>query len=166
MYTIAVSGKAKEIDLSGEERQRLEAWVHASTTEHRLVQRARIVLESAAGRMNKEIAQSLAMRPATVSKWRLRFAEERMTGLGDAPRGRGRQKYDGTTEKRILNILDGPPPEGYATWSGKLLAKSLGDVSDDQVWRVLRKHGIHLQQRRSWCVSTDIRSLLRRPRIS
>ena len=35
------------------------------------------------------------------------------------------------------------------------MAKALGDVSADQVWRVLRKHGIHLQRRRSWCVSTD-----------
>jgi hypothetical protein len=36
-----------------------------------------------------------------------------------------------------------------------LLAKALGDTSDDEVWRVLRKFGISLQRRRSWCVSTD-----------
>jgi transposase len=28
-------------------------------------------------------------------------------------------------------------------------------VSADQVWRVLRQHGIHLQRCRSWCLSTD-----------
>jgi len=95
------------------------------------------------------------MRPGTVSKWRLRFSEQRIAGLRDAPRERGRQKYDETTEKRILAALDSPPPEGYARWSGKLLANSVGDISDDQVWRVLRQHGIHLQRRRSWCVSTD-----------
>ena len=161
-----MSGKAEEVNLVAEERQQLEAWLRASTTEHRLVQRARIVLESAAGRMTKEIARDLAMRPGTVSKWRLRFSEQRIAGLTDAPRGRGRQKYDEATEKRILATLDHPCPEGYARWSGKLLAKSLGDVSDDQVWRVLRKHGIHLQRRRSWCVSTDTRSLLRRRQIS
>ncbi len=150
-----MSGKAQGISLIAEERQQLEAWVRAPTTEHRLVQRARIVLDSAAGRMTKEIARDLAMRPGTVSKWRLRFSEQRIAGLTDAPRGRGRQKYDEATERRILAALDSPPPEGYATWSGRLLAKSLGDVSDDQVWRVLRRHGIHLQRRRSWCVSTD-----------
>src|SRR4029077_13507000 len=47
------------------------------------------------------------------------------------------------------------PPEGYGKWSGGLLAEALGDVSDDQVWRVLRKHDICLQRRRSWCISTD-----------
>ncbi len=149
MYTLIMSGKAKEINLTGEERQQLETWARASATEHRLVQRARIVLESAAGRTNKEIAQSLAMRPATISKWRLRFSGQRTAGLTDAPRGRGRQKYNEATEKRILATLDSTPPEGYALWSGKLLAKSIGDVSADQVWRVLRKHGLHLRRRRS-----------------
>jgi hypothetical protein len=36
-----------------------------------------------------------------------------------------------------------------------LLAQKLGDVSGDQVWRVLRKHKIQLQRRRSWCILTD-----------
>ena len=47
------------ISLTEEEQERLESWVRAGTKEQRLVQRARIVLESAAGRMTKEIAQSL-----------------------------------------------------------------------------------------------------------
>ena len=51
IYNIVMSGKAKEINLILEERQQLEAWVRASTTEQRLVQRARIALESAAERM-------------------------------------------------------------------------------------------------------------------
>lgn len=150
-----MSGKAKEINLAVEERQELESWVRATTTEQRLVNRARIVLESATGKTTKEIAQSMNLREATVSKWRIRFSKNRISGLSDGPRGGSLQKYDEVTEKRILTTLDNPPPEGYATWSGKLLAKTLGDVSDDQVWRVLRKHGIHLQRRRSWCISTD-----------
>ncbi|MBW1845683.1 MAG: IS630 family transposase [Deltaproteobacteria bacterium] len=35
------------------------------------------------------------------------------------------------------------------------MANALADVSEHQVWRVLRKHGIHLQRRHSWCISTD-----------
>ena len=31
----------------------------------------------------------------------------------------------------------------------------LGDVSSHHVWRVLKKHGIQLQRKHSWCVSTD-----------
>ena len=54
-----------------------------------------------------------------------------------------------------MGLLDQPAPEGYAQWNGPLLAEALGDVSTDHVWRILRKHQIQLQRRRSWCISTD-----------
>jgi len=78
-----------------------------------------------------------------------------MAGLADAPRSGKPAIYSESTERRILAKLDEPPPDGYSSWAGGLVAKALGDVSADQVWRVLRKYGIHLQRRRSWCVSTD-----------
>ena len=120
-----------------------------------MVRRARIVLEAAAGKTTKEIASLLTMRPATVSTWRTRFARDGIGGLADAPRSGKPPTYDLTTERRILAKLDDAPPEGWSTWNGPLLAEALGDVSTHQVWRVLRKHGIQLQRRRSWCVSTD-----------
>jgi transposase len=120
-----------------------------------MVERAQIILEAAEGKTTTEVAQSLKKRQATVSKWRTRFARCRLAGLEDAPRPGKTAKYDKETEKRILVQLDGPLPPGYATWTGKLVAKALGDVSQHHVWRVLRKHGIHLQRRHSWCVSTD-----------
>jgi transposase len=54
-----------------------------------------------------------------------------------------------------LSLLDTSPPSGYSQWNGRLLSRVLKDVSDDQVWRVLRKHKVQLQRRRSWCISTD-----------
>jgi transposase len=147
--------KACEIRLSEEERKQLESWVRSGSTEQRMAQRARIVLESAAGKASKEIAIMMKLRAATVSKWRTRFYGDGLSGLSDAPRPGKKAKYDKTTEKRILAQVDAPPPAGYATWTGRLVAEALGDVSRHQVWRVLRKHGIHLQRRHSWCVSTD-----------
>ena len=75
--------------------------------------------------------------------------------IADAPRSGKPLKYRDDTETRVLKLLDTPPPEGYSQWNGPQLAKALGDVSDDQVWRILRKHGIQLQRRRSWCITTD-----------
>src|SRR6516225_11606616 len=69
--------------------------------------------------------------------------------------GQGRCHAITRTPKRILSKLDEPPPSGYATWTGALVADALGNVSKHQVWRVLRSEGIHLQRRRSWCLSTD-----------
>ena len=146
---------ATPIILTEKERKELESWVRKETMEQRMVQRARIVLEGAAGKATKEIALMLRLRAATVSQWRNRFSRNRLAGLEDAPRTGKAAKYNRETEKRILAELDAPPPEGYATWTGRLLSQSLGDVSPHHIWRVLRWHGIHLQRRRSWCVSTD-----------
>lgn len=143
------------IQLSEDEQNTLETWVRRSYMEQRMVQRARMVLEAAAGKTTKEVAALLQVRAATVSKWRTRFARDRLAGLADAFRPGKPATYDEVTERRILAQLDEPPPESSTTWTGGLVAKALGDVSALQVWRVLRRHGIHLQRRRSWCLSTD-----------
>jgi len=146
---------ATPVHLSEHERTVLESWVHSGTTQQRHVFRARIVLMANEGDTNVALAEELDTRPTTVGKWRNRFAQQGMEGLLDAPRSGRTPKYGDQTEQRILDMLDQPPPEGYATWNGRLVAEALGDVSADHVWRVLRRHGISLQRQRSFCVSTD-----------
>jgi transposase len=146
---------ATVIALSEPERVQLERWVRQPKTERRYAERARMVLLAAAGVANLEIARRLATRPARVSKWRTRFEREGLAGLADEPRLGKAAVYDATTRARILAKLDEPPPAGHARWHGGLLARALGDVSADQVWRELRALGISLQRRRAWCVSTD-----------
>jgi hypothetical protein len=41
------------------------------------------------------------------------------------------------TAKR-RKLLDKPPPEGFARWTGPLLAGALGNVDVQYVWRFLR----------------------------
>lgn len=141
--------------LTTEERQKLEETARTRTAPYRAVQRARLILLAADGMANTTIAREVELSRAMVVQWRQRFAKSRLEGLEDVPRPGPTPKYDKTTERRILSHLDTPPPIGYSSWAGKLLALALGDVSSHQVWRVLRKQGIHLQRRHSWCVSTD-----------
>jgi transposase len=148
-------GKATQIALTDEERQTLEGWLRASTTEQRYAERARFVLAAARGESTTAIARRYEVRPATVSKWRTRFARDRVAGLLDEPRAGRPQRYGREAEERVLAQLDEDPPSGYQTWNGPLLAEALGDVSEHQVWRILRRYGIQLERRRSWCVSTD-----------
>lgn len=143
------------IVLTHQERETLAAWTRASAGEYRMVERSRVILLAADGQSAREIARRLKTRVARVSKWRQRFCQDRLAGLEDAPRPGKPRTYDEKTEKRILALLDSDPPEGYSQWNGHLLADKLGDVSDDQVWRILRRHKIQLQRRRSWCISTD-----------
>lgn len=143
-----------DIALSREERQTLEAWERAATTEQRMVMRARIILDSADGHKGAEIARRLVVRPSTVSRWRQRFLADRVKGLQDRARPGRKVIYGLDAERRLLEKLDEGPPKGYASWNGRLLAEAL-DLSPRYVWRVLEKYGVQLQRRRSWCESTD-----------
>jgi transposase len=143
------------IRLTDEEAKVLQEWTRRGKSEHRLVERARVILLASEGRNNRQIANQLHTRTARVSKWRQRFAAQRLAGLNDATRPGKPAKYDQSTEKRVLTALDEAPPKGYSQWNGRLLAERLSDVSKDQVWRILRRHKICLQRRRSWCISTD-----------
>jgi transposase len=120
-----------------------------------MVERARIILLADEGRTNEQIASALETRTARVSKWRQRFGAKRLAGLADAARSGKPAKYDQDTEKSVLRLLAEPPPKGYSQWNGRLLAEALPNISKDQVWRILRRHDICLERRRSWCISTD-----------
>jgi transposase len=147
--------KAAAVVLSTEERAVLESWARSGKTERRMAERARIVLRLADGQRGVSVAREMKTRPARVCKWRRRFAVDRLKGLSDAPRSGKPRRYDARTERRILKALDETPPKGYGIWTGTLLARHLGDVTPDRVWQVLRFHRIHLQRRRTWCISTD-----------
>jgi transposase len=124
------------------------------TDEARLVERARIILGCLAGKRNDTVAEELGVRANTVGVWRKRFADKGLAGLSDCARPGKPPTYAPDLKQRILAQLEKPAPTGQATWDGGALAKAL-DVSDDAVWRVLRKAGIQLRRLRSWCVSTD-----------
>lgn len=149
-----MSRRAITITLDSSEKAQLEQLRDRPTTPQRLAHRARIILLAAEGNENLEIAQLLETRTARVCKWRRRFASDRLVGLQDAERPGQPLRYDQKSEQRILDILDEAPPKGYSQWNGSLLAKHL-NLPAHRIWAVLRRHGISLQRRRSWCVSTD-----------
>src|SRR6516225_6650503 len=97
---------AAPIVLTDPERDVLLQWARSGAEEHRLVERARVVLLANEGVSTREIARRLHTRPARVSKWRQRFAGQRLEGLSDASRPGKPRAYDQSTEKRILKLLD------------------------------------------------------------
>ena len=145
---------ATAVELSDEDREELARRLRTPKTEQRFAFRARIVLAAAAGEGSSSIARREGVRVNTVSTWRMRFAAKGMSGLQDQSRAGRPNEYGPEAEERILAKLDEEPPDGYGSWNGSLLATAL-QIPAHQVWSMLRKHGIQLQRRRSWCISTD-----------
>ena len=145
---------AKILKCTDDEIEELQKAIKAHSTEQRIVRRAKMVLLCHEGKQIKEIAAELGERPNTVIVWRDRYNEKRFAGLFDAHRSGRRATYGSETRDAILKKLGETPPNGLARWDGAALAEAL-NISDDAVWRILRKEGIQLSRQRSWCVSTD-----------
>ena len=90
------------IQLTAEEEATLTAWTRKATMERRFVERAQIILLLHQGSTTVQIAARLHTRTARVSKWRQRFAQDRLPGLTDAPRSGKPVQYGAKVEKRIL----------------------------------------------------------------
>ena len=149
-----MSRVALPLSCTAEVMQELVHLSKSRTDEARLIERAKIVLRCLAGERNDEIAARLGTQPATVGTWRKRFAQRGLAGLKDRPRSGKPPTLPPDLRQRLLRQLEAPPPKGFSSWDGGSLAAALG-VSDDAVWRILRKDGIQLRRQRSWCVSTD-----------
>src|SRR6201997_1817898 len=147
--------EAREVRLRPKIRKVLEARCRAPSTPQGDLKRAQIVLLAAEGRSTRSIAKEVGVQPRIVSKWRHRFADHGLAGLNDRPRASKKPIYSQATNRRILALLDKPPPPGYARWTGRLLAMALQDVDVQYVWRFLREHNIDLAARKSWCESND-----------
>ena len=145
---------AVALSCTAEVASELERLSRSRSGEVRLAERARIVLACLQGKRNDEVAREVGVRPNTVGLWRQRFSARGLQGLRDEPKTGKPAKYGAALRVRVLEQLELSPPAGMASWDGGSLAVALG-VSDDAVWRVLRKEGIQLQRHRSWCVSTD-----------
>jgi len=152
---VIMSRIAAAIHCTAEDRKELERLSKSRTDEARMVERAKLVLRCLDGRRNDEVAAEFGIQAATVGTWRKRFASGGLAGLRDRARSGKPPIYPAPElRQRILKQLEAPPPAGLSSWDGGTLAQAL-DVSDDAVWRVLRKEGIQLRRHRSWCVSTD-----------
>ena len=93
--------------------------------------------------------------PRTVSLWRGRYAREGLAGLEERHRPGPKPKYGEETGRRILAVLDTPPPAGFARWTAPLIAQALQDVHEQYIWRFLRARRVDLDGRKSWCESDD-----------
>lgn len=145
---------AVQIELSEAEAADLRRLARRRKTSQALALRARIVLHAAKGEATETIAERLRVTQGTVSKWRGRFAKDRIEGICDAPRtGRPRLISDDEIQALIQTTLK-TKPKGATHWSCRTLAEELG-LSATRVHRVWKAFGLQPHRSETFTLSTD-----------
>jgi hypothetical protein len=75
--------RATPIALTPDERRDLEALAGSRKSEARMGECARIVLLATGGMGSRAIGREVGCTPGTASKWRVRYARDRMAGLSE-----------------------------------------------------------------------------------
>jgi transposase len=101
-----------------------------------------------------EIAAKVGCNPATVTKWRKRFAESRLDGLIDEPRpGAARTISDDVVEQVVIDTLETTPPDA-THWSTRSLAARHG-ISHQTVAEIWRAFGLKPWEQDEFKISPD-----------
>ena len=121
----------------------LERWVRAGTTPHRVVERARIVLASAAGLSGDAICARVGVSRPTVTLWLDRYEADGRTALqADRPRsGRPRLVTLERESTIVTKTLKTAPPDGGTHWSTRLMARATG-LHQSTISRLWRANGL------------------------
>ncbi len=140
--------------LTDDERERLQSWTRRRTTAQALAQRARVVLECASGKSNRDVARTLRVDEDTVGKWRQRFLAQRVDGLLDEPRpGAPRTITDAQVERVVTLTLEATPRDA-THWSTRAMAARCG-LSQSAIGRIWRAFGLQPHRSETFKLSKD-----------
>jgi transposase len=133
---------ARPVVLDAEQSRQLEQWSRGRSLSARLVERSRIVLLAAAGRLDKEIGALLSISGAKAARWRNRFLDSGLEGLQkDAPRPGRTPRITPKLVREVIERTTQTKPANATHWSTRTLAAELG-LSDSSVQRIWAKNGL------------------------
>ena len=146
---------APVINLSEQERRRLQRLSKARSSALRVQERAQIVLLASEGMQNKEIANMTGSDPGKVGRWRKRYAEMGMAGiLKDKTRPGRIPPISTSLRSRIINMTLTETPKNATQWSQASMAKAVG-VSPATVGRIWAANGLKPHRIKSFKLSND-----------
>ena len=151
---MAIGRPKVPLTATDDERIQLSSLARSRTLPHALVARAKLVLWSAKGQSNSQIAARLSWTKATVGKWRQRFLQYRLAGLYDELRpGRPRTIEDEQVTALLKRTLSRRPAAG-THWTVREAARVSG-ISKSTVHRLFQAFALQPHRTRSFKLSTD-----------
>ncbi|WP_033666659.1 IS630 family transposase [Salinispora mooreana] len=154
---LRVNRAAAPLVLEPGQRELLESLARSRTAQHRLVQRARVLLYAAEGMSNSDNAALVGVSRMTVRAWRSEFAERGLADLGKVAAGRGRKaSIPQATIDKIVELTLHARPEGATHWSCRSMAAKVG-VSAATVQRVWDARGLKPHLVETFKLSNDKR---------
>src|SRR5450756_1169460 len=146
---------AAPLVMSPGQREALTVLARSSTSAHREVQRAKVLLLAADGVANSQIASKVGVTPVTVRSWRDRFASEGLAKLGVVRQGGGRKPVLSAEKvEEILRLTQHEKPAGATHWSCRSMAKAVG-VSPATVQRIWSGRGLKPHLVKTFKLSND-----------
>jgi transposase len=143
------------VNVTREDRRRLEAIVSDRSAPQKHVWRANIILATAAGYGTAEVMRRSGKSKPVVWRWQERFMLEGVDGLlRDKTRLPGKKPLPAATVQRVVDLALGPPPGETTHWTGRMLAKAAG-ISLRSVQRILEAHQLAPHRIRTFKLSKD-----------
>src|SRR6516165_5052733 len=149
---------AAAMPATNQQRAELERMAGSTSLPHRQVVQARGLLWACAGVANEEIARRCGVDSDTVRRWRSRFAERGVAGVGRIAKGRGRKPGlpAGTVEEVLRLTHKERPADGSTQWSTRTLAARVG-IGKDAVAKIWADHNLKPWKVDTFKVSNDPR---------
>src|SRR5215204_3656612 len=143
------------VNVTREDRRRLEGIVADRSAPQKHVWRANIILATADGCGTTEVMRRSGKAKPVVWRWQARFMAEGVDGLlRDKTRKPGKPPLSPETVQRVVDLALGRPPGEATHWTGRELAKAAG-VSLRSVQRILDAHQLAPHRIRTFKLSTD-----------
>lgn len=116
------------------------------------------MLWAGAGTSNQEIARRSGVDSDAVRRWRTRFAEKGVEGVGVIAKGRGRKpSLPAGTVAEVLRLTQHEKPEDGSThWTTRRLAAKVG-IGKDAVARIWNDHNLKPWKVEAFKISNDPR---------
>src|SRR5216684_20083 len=143
------------VNLSMEDHAQLIQWESAHSTPQQVALRCRLVLATAGGRPDLEVAAVYGVNRHTAALWRGRVHTAGIGAVWEIQAGRGRKpKYGVEKRDGLIAATLQTKPKGVTHWSCRSMAKAQG-VSKNTVNRLWQLHNLKPHQSHTFKLSRD-----------